>query len=187
MPTQNNRFNARGVSPIGLDFNFMRPNPMQTTQPMNISPPAMQGGIFGGAGNNLGTGAPMQQGFLGRNFNREAMFGEGGWFMPALQGTMAAANTFMGMQNYRLARRSAADQREFAERNWDRQTNLLEEYRQDRQTARNAANPGVYGSTAAPIDSIGSRPSAGASGGTGQPNTSQDFSSLERYQRRRGV
>lgn len=147
---------------------------MNSYKRFDIRGAARSGGIgnnttMGGIGNPQTTQPSM--------FSREGMFGDSGWFMPSLQGIMGGANLFLGMQNYRQGRRAYRDSQEWANRNWERQTDLLNEYRQDRQAARHAYDPERYAPTVQNF-SGGSTQSQPSPQPQGQSN---DFSTMRQY------
>lgn len=69
-------------------------------------------------------------------FTREAMFGESGWAMPALQGIGGAGMLGLGILDYREAKKTRKEQTRQFNKNFEMQSNVLEARIRDRYDAR---------------------------------------------------
>lgn len=69
-------------------------------------------------------------------FNREKMFGESGWAMPALKGVGGAAMLGLGILDYREAKKTRKEQTRQFNKNFEMQSNVLEARIRDRYDAR---------------------------------------------------
>lgn len=69
-------------------------------------------------------------------FNREALFGQGGWATPALQGVGTIANTWLGLEGLSTAR----DQLNFQKNAWQQQFALQKEEYDYQRASRKAAS-----------------------------------------------
>lgn len=98
-------------------------------------PESSWGGI-GGAGATQGGGS-MWDSFLSKD-------GQQGWGGMAMGGLGAAANLWMGMKQYGLAKKSLAENKRQFEMNYAAQSKLTNAQLEDRQRARVASNPGGY-------------------------------------------
>jgi hypothetical protein len=71
-----------------------------------------------------------------------------GWGGLALGGIQGAANLFMGMQQYGLAKKQLSESRRQFDLNYGAQKQSTNTRLEDRQNARVASNPGAYQDTA---------------------------------------
>lgn len=86
--------------------------------------------------------------FLGEN-------GQNGWGGLALNTFTGLANTFLGMQQYGLAKDSLRENKRQFNLNFDAQRKLTNSRLEDRQRARVASNPGAYQSVGAYMEQNG--------------------------------
>lgn len=68
--------------------------------------------------------------------DREKMFGESGWAMPALKGVGGAAMLGLGILDYREAKKTRKEQTRQFNKNFEMQSNVLEARIRDRYDAR---------------------------------------------------
>lgn len=111
-----------------------------------------QSGDAGGLGGK-GVGILDGEGSLGTSgiFNMKSFLGDAtskGWGGLALGAAGGAANLFMGMQQYGMAKDALSQAKDQFNKNYAAQQTTTNSALSDRQNARNAANPGAYQSTA---------------------------------------
>lgn len=119
--------------------------------PASAAPAGLDGWSGGGIGNRLGGGLPfLSTGGGGGTENWAQRIGllggkdGAGWGGLALGGIQGAANLFMGMKQYGMAKDSLAQAKEIHERNFAAQKTTTNSSLEDRQRARVASSPGAY-------------------------------------------
>ncbi len=118
-------------------------------QPTNVNFGSM-GSMFGSAG----SGMPQARNPIGFNtnqnmggspnssmFSQQGMFGDNGWFMPAVNTAMGFGNLYMGLKNYGLAKDSFKLNRDAMKTNLANQSKLVNRQIQSRQEFVNKYNP----------------------------------------------
>jgi hypothetical protein len=118
----------------------------QTNQPMNAGMDMGMAG-YGGNGLNVGSAAPTamptwsQRAFGGTD---EQGMKTGGYAMPAIQAVSGAANAFLGMKQYGIAKKTLKENKRQFNLNYGNQVKMTNTQMRDRQRARVSSSPNEY-------------------------------------------
>ena len=105
------------------------------------------GFLEGGMGNNFSAAIPTLPGAAPESNWLSGMVGTPGapgWGGMAMGAASGLANTFLGMKQYGLAKKSLAQNKEQFQMNYDAQKKTTNSRLEDRQKARVASNSGAY-------------------------------------------
>lgn len=140
-------------NPVQPDY-FAAPNtPAPQYSPAYTNPydgldSGIQGGIGGGseiaeaagdAGQYTPTAGDKALGYRGKDG-----VDHGGWVAPALQAATGLAKTYVGLQNYKLGKKTFRENRKQFAMNYNMQKGLINRQIERDVRGANAANPGAY-------------------------------------------
>lgn len=123
-----------GVQPINLGFTDLSSMANQASNNMGGALMSTTPKL----GNTFSTGAATTNPNM---FSKQAMFGEGGWVMPAAQVGAGLLQGFMGMKQMKLAKDMFRQQSEYAATDLANQAKTVNERLATRQARRVQENP----------------------------------------------